>query len=25
MEGVYKLAVELKVDIGWGANWAEAH
>ena len=25
MEGVYNLAVELKVDIGWGANWAEAH
>ncbi len=25
MEGVYELAVELKVDIGWGANWAEAH
>ncbi|MCB2226796.1 MAG: DNA polymerase I [Desulfarculaceae bacterium] len=25
MEEVYKLAVELKVDIGWGANWAEAH
>jgi DNA polymerase I len=25
MEGVYKLAVELKVDLGWGANWAEAH
>jgi DNA polymerase-1 len=25
MEGVYQLKVELKVDIGWGANWAEAH
>eukprot|EP01022_Parablepharisma_sp_SALTPOND_P025956 TRINITY_DN6131_c0_g1_i1.p1 TRINITY_DN6131_c0_g1~~TRINITY_DN6131_c0_g1_i1.p1 ORF type:complete len:849 (-),score=363.43 TRINITY_DN6131_c0_g1_i1:177-2723(-) len=25
MEGVYKLAVELKVDLGWGANWAAAH
>jgi len=25
MEGVYRLAVELKVDLGWGANWAEAH
>jgi len=25
MEGVYKLAVSLVVDIGWGKNWNEAH
>jgi len=25
MEGVIDLAVELKVDVGWGENWAEAH
>ena len=25
MEGVATLRVPLKVDVGWGANWAEAH
>jgi DNA polymerase I len=25
MEGVAALRVPLKVDVGWGANWAEAH
>jgi DNA polymerase I len=25
MEGVWPIAVPLKVDLGWGANWAEAH
>jgi DNA polymerase-1 len=25
MEDVYPLDVELKVDIGWGANWTQAH
>ncbi|KAF0185590.1 MAG: DNA polymerase I [Nitrospirae bacterium] len=25
MEGAMKLAVPLKVDMGWGQNWAEAH
>lgn len=25
MEGVLDLRVDLKVDLGWGANWAEAH
>ncbi len=25
MEGVWALAVPLKVDMGWGANWATAH
>ncbi|RJX29772.1 MAG: DNA polymerase I [Desulfarculus sp.] len=25
MEGVYKMKVRLKVDLGWGKNWAEAH
>ncbi len=25
MEGVEKLSVPLKVDTGWGRNWAEAH
>ena len=25
MEGVMKLKVPLTVDVGWGANWAEAH
>jgi DNA polymerase I len=25
MEGVFPLSVPLKVDLGWGANWAEAH
>ncbi len=25
MEGVWPLTVPLKVDLGWGANWAEAH
>ena len=25
MEEVFPLAVELKVDVGWGANWAQAH
>jgi DNA polymerase-1 len=25
MEGVMKLSVPLKVDIGYGANWADAH
>jgi DNA polymerase-1 len=25
MEGVYPLKVALRVDIGWGRNWAEAH
>lgn len=25
MEGVLPLAVPLKVDVGWGVNWAEAH
>ena len=25
MEGVFPLKVPLKVDLGWGANWAAAH
>ena len=25
MEGVYPLKVPLRVDVGWGRNWAEAH
>jgi DNA polymerase-1 len=25
MEGAMKLSVPLKVDMGWGKNWAEAH
>jgi DNA polymerase-1 len=25
MEGVYTLKVPLRVDVGWGRNWAEAH
>ncbi len=25
MENAFKLAVKLKVDIGWGTNWLEAH
>jgi DNA polymerase I len=25
MEGVWPLTVPLRVDMGWGANWAEAH
>ncbi len=25
MESVWKLGVPLKVEIGWGVNWAEAH
>jgi DNA polymerase-1 len=25
MEGAIALAVPLKVDVGWGANWDEAH
>jgi len=25
MEGVLDLQVDLKVDLGWGPNWAEAH
>ncbi len=25
MEGVWDLAVPLKVDLGWGKNWADAH
>ncbi|MGV8073217.1 MAG: DNA polymerase I [Syntrophobacteraceae bacterium] len=25
MESVWELSVPLKVDIGWGRNWAEAH
>jgi DNA polymerase-1 len=25
MEGVYPLSVPLVVEVGWGANWAEAH
>ena len=25
MEGVYPLQVPLKVDLGWGSNWAAAH
>jgi DNA polymerase-1 len=25
MEGAVKLAVPVKVDVGWGKNWAEAH
>ena len=25
MEGVWKLNVPLKVDLGWGKNWTEAH
>ncbi len=25
MEGVYRLRVPLKVDLGTGRNWAEAH
>lgn len=25
MEGVYPLKVPLRVEIGWGRNWAEAH
>jgi DNA polymerase-1 len=25
MEGVYPLKVPLRVDVGWGGNWAEAH
>jgi len=24
MEGAYELSVPLKVDVGWGKNWAEA-
>jgi DNA polymerase-1 len=25
MENAFKLPVKLKVDIGWGTNWLEAH
>jgi DNA polymerase-1 len=25
MEGVWPLRVPLRVDMGWGANWLEAH
>jgi DNA polymerase-1 len=25
MEGVYPLKVPIRVDVGWGRNWAEAH
>lgn len=25
MEGAYPLSVPLRVDLGWGGNWAEAH
>ena len=24
MESAYELSVPLRVDMGWGANWAEA-
>ena len=25
MEGVFPLKVPLKIDLGWGSNWAAAH
>jgi DNA polymerase I-like protein with 3'-5' exonuclease and polymerase domains len=25
MENAFELSVKLKIDIGWGTNWLEAH